>query len=139
MGNLIKILVPALVVAVAVFAYVYIRGREREKIAVFARKSILSYEDIIDDLKSHILSNNEKYSGKSLKMQILSKEMVPKMSVFLQNEGIKMDAISEKCIGLILFANSNPAYIKLYSYQELAQDLVDVLPEGNIYEQNIEM
>ena len=139
MGSIIKILGPALVVAIAAFAYVFRRGREREKIADFAKKNILSYEGIIDDLKAHILSNNEKYSGKRLKMQILSKEMVQKMSDFLQNEGVKIDAISGKCIGLILFANNNPVYIKLYSYQELAQDLVDVLPEKGIYEQDIEM
>lgn len=139
MGSIIKILGPALVVAIAAFAYVFGRGREREKIADFAKKKILSYEGIIDDLKSHILSNNEKYSGKRLKMQILSNEMVQKMSDFLQNEGIKIDEISEKCIGLILLANNNPVYIKLYSYQELAQDLVDVLPEKGIYEQNVEM
>lgn len=139
MGSIIKILGPALVVAIAAFAYVFGRGREREKIADFAKKKILSYEGIIDDLKSHILSNNEKYSGKRLKMQILSNEMVQKMSDFLQNEGVKIDAMCEKCIGLILFANNNPVYIKLYSYQELAQDLVDVLPEKGIYEQNVEM
>ena len=139
MGSIIKILGPALVVAIAAFAYVFGRGREREKIADFAKKTILSYEGIIADLKAHILSNNEKYSGKRLKMQILSKEMVQKMSDFLQNEGVKIDAISGKCIGLILFANNNPVYIKLYSYQELAQDLVDVLPEKGIYEQDIEM
>lgn len=139
MESIIKILGPALVVAIAAFAYVFGRGRESEKIADFAKKTILSYEGIIDDLKAHILSNNEKYSGKRLKMQILSKEMVQKMSDFLQNEGVKIDAISGKCIGLILFANNNPVYIKLYFYQELAQDLVDVLPEKGIYEQDIEM
>ena len=139
MGSIIKILGSALVVAIAAFTYVFGRGREREKIADCAKKNTLSYEGIMDDLKSHILSNNEKYSGMRLKMQILSKEMVQKMSDFLQNEGIKIDAISEKCIGLILFVNNNPVYIKLYSYQELAQDLVDVLPEKGIYEQNVEM
>lgn len=65
--------------------------------------------------------------------------MVEKMFDSLQEEGVEIDATEKKCIGLILLANNNPVYIKLFSYKTLAQDLIDVLPEKGIYEQNIKV
>lgn len=137
MENPIKIIASAVIVAIAAFAYVFGRGRNNKKIADFAKKDVLSYEDIIVDLKSHIARNKEKYSNLNLKMQILSSETVLKMSDFLRQEGAERDFITEKCIGFILLANNNPTYIKLYSFKELAQDLLDILPKNGIYEQEI--
>ncbi len=88
MGSIIKILVPAVIVGIAAFAYVFGRGRSQKGIADIVKKNILSYEDIVDDLKAYIDRNKGKYSNSNLKMQILSSEMVLKMADFLKNEGI---------------------------------------------------
>lgn len=100
---------------------------------------ILAYEHLVDELKKIIERNKDEYFGKNLKVQILSKDVVEKMFDFLQEESVEIDVIEENCIGLILLANNNPVYIKLFSYKTLAQDLIDVLPEKGIYEQNIKV
>lgn len=140
MENSFKVLGSAIIVAIAAFAYVYGRARGKKKDLVeYTRINILSYEYLVDDLKTLISRDKEKFSGKNLKLQIHSREMVKKMSDFLLNEGVQFDLIEEDCIGLILLSNNAPVYMKLYSYKSLAQDLLDVLPEKGIYEQEIEL
>ena len=140
MVNLFKVLGPVFVVAIAAFTYVYGRGRRNKKsIVKYAKMDILAYEHLVDELKKIIERNKDEYFGKDLKVQILSKDVVEKMFDFLQEESVEIDVIEENCIGLILLANNNPVYIKLFSYKTLAQDLIDVLPEKGIYEQNIKV
>ncbi len=140
MVNLFKVLGPVFVVAIAAFTYVYGRGRRNKKsIVKYAKMDILAYEHLVDELKKIIERNKDEYFGKNLKVQILSKDVVEKMFDFLQEESVEIDVIEENCIGLILLANNNPVYIKLFSYKTLAQDLIDVLPEKGIYEQNIKV
>lgn len=140
MVNLFKVLGSVFVVAIAAFAYVYGRGRRnKNSIVEYAKMDIVSYEQLVDELKNLIEGNKDEYFGKNLKVQILSKDMVEKMIDSLQEEGVEIDATEKKCIGLILLANNNPVYIKLFSYKTLAQDLIDVLPEKGIYEQNIKV
>lgn len=140
MVNLFKVLGSVFVVAIAAFTYVYGRGRRNKKsIVKYAKMDILAYEHLVDELKKFIERNKDEYFGKNLKVQILSKDVVEKMFDFLQEESVEIDVIEENCIGLILLANNNPVYIKLFSYKTLAQDLIDVLPEKGIYEQNIKV
>lgn len=140
MVNLFKVLGSVFVVAIAAFTYVYGRGRRNKKsIVKYAKMDILAYEHLVDELKKIIERNKDEYFGKNLKVQILSKDVVEKMFDFLQEESVEIDVIEENCIGLILLANNNPVYIKLFSYKTLAQDLIDVLPEKGIYEQNIKV
>lgn len=140
MINFFKVLGSAFVVAIAAFAYVYGRGRRnKNSIVEYAKMDSISYEQLVDELKNLIDGNKDEYFGKNLKVQILSKDVLVKMFDFLQEEGVEINAIEENCIGLILLANNNPIYIKLYSYKTLAQDLIDILPEKGIYEQNIEV
>lgn len=140
MVNLFKVLGPVFVVAIAAFTYVYGRGRRNKKsIVKYAKMDILAYEHLVDELKKIIERNKDEYFGKNLKVLILSKDVVEKMFDFLQEESVEIDVIEENCIGLILLANNNPVYIKLFSYKTLAQDLIDVLPEKGIYEQNIKV
>lgn len=130
MVNLFKVLGSVFVVAIAAFTYVYGRGRRNKKsIVKYAKMDILAYEHLVDELKKIIERNKDEYFGKNLKVQILSKDVVEKMFDFLQEESVEIDVIEENCIGLILLANNNPVYIKLFSYKTLAQDLIDVLPE----------
>lgn len=140
MINSFKSLVSAAIVAIAAFVYIYGKAMEnKKKLAEYTKINILSYEYLIDDLKTFISKNKKVYSEKNLKVQILSKEMVKKMSMFLQREGVRIDVTEENCVGLILLLDNNPIYIKLYSYKFLAQDLLDILPKQGIYEQEIEI
>lgn len=140
MINSFKSLVSAAIVAIAAFVYIYGKAMEnKKKLTEYTKINILSYEYLIDDLKTFISKNKKVYSEKNLKVQILSKEMVKKMSMFLQREGVRIDVTEENCVGLILLLNNNPIYIKLYSYKFLAQDLLDILPKQGIYEQEIEI
>lgn len=140
MINSFKALVSSAIVAIATFAYMYCKAMGNKKnLAEYTKTNILSYEYLVDDLKTFISKNKEVLSGKDLKVQILAKEMVKRMSDFLQSEGVRIDVTEEDCIGMILLSNNNPIYIKLYSYKFLAQDLLDILPENGIYEQEIEI
>lgn len=139
MGSLVKILVPAALMAIAVFVYILNRdNKKRGKFADMVKKDFLSYEDIIADVQEQLKSNDANYDGKKLKMQILSNNTVQKMADFLDEEDINVDFNATNNVGLIILANNSPAYIKIYSYNKLSQDLIDVLPSNGIYEQEIE-